>query len=56
MRHTVIRGILALVWLAAAVASLTSGEHGMAAMYGVIGIVFAYMTVTGAKKSRREGE
>ena len=39
MRHVVIRGILALIWLAAAVVSGLSGNLEWAGLYVLMGVV-----------------
>jgi len=42
MRHVVIRGILALIWLAAAVVSGLSGNLEWAGLYVLMGAAFGY--------------
>lgn len=42
MRHVYIRGILAVVWLAAAVVSGISGRFEMALLYVIMGSIFLY--------------
>ena len=42
MRHVLIRGIMGLIWLAAAVVSGVSGNLGMAVLYLLLGVVFWY--------------
>lgn len=42
MRHVYIRGILAVVWLAAAVVSGISGRFEMALLYVIMGGIFLY--------------
>ena len=57
MRHVYIRGILALVWLVAAVVSGMSGNLEMVVLYVLMGGVFAYTAAQGwrqAKSGRQE--
>ena len=42
MRHVYIRGILALIWLAAAVVSGLSGNLEMTGLYVLMGAAFGY--------------
>lgn len=42
MRHIYIRGILALIWLVAAIVSGVSGNLEMAVLYVIMGGVFLY--------------
>ena len=42
MRHVYIRGILALIWLVAAIVSGVSGNLEMTALYVIMGSVFLY--------------
>lgn len=53
MRHIYIRGILGLVWLAAA-ASVISGKFEMAALYVIVGGAFLYSAYSGWKKEKGE--
>lgn len=52
MRHVYIRGILALVWLAAAIVSGVSGNMVMTALYVIIGGVFLYSAYATWKKEK----
>ena len=51
MRHVYIRGILGLVWLAAAIAGIMSGRVETAALYTVLGAVFLYSAYAHWKKN-----
>lgn len=50
MRHVLIRGIMGLIWLAAAVVSGVSGNLGMAVLYLLLGGVFWYFAYAEWKK------
>ncbi len=50
MRHVLIRGIMGLIWLAAAVVSGVSGNLGMAVLYLLLGVVFWYFAYSEWKK------
>jgi len=50
MRHVTIRGILALIWLAAAIVSGVSGNLEWAGLYVLMGAAFGYS----AYAARRE--
>lgn len=50
MRHVLIRGIMGLIWLAAAVVSGVSGNLGMAVLYLLLGVVFWYFAYAEWKK------
>ena len=52
MRHVYIRGILALVWLAAAIFSGGRGSVEMAAFYTLLGGVCLYSAYAVWKKER----
>ena len=54
MRHIYIRGILGLVWLAAAAASVFSGKFEMVALYMIVGGAFLYSAYSGWKKEKGE--
>ena len=51
MRHVYFRGILGLVWLAAAIAAGVSGQAGTAVMYALLGVVFLYSAYEQWKKN-----
>ncbi len=51
MRHVYIRGILSLIWLAAAVISSVSGNFEMAGLYVILCGVFLYSTYATWKKN-----
>lgn len=51
MRHVVIRGILALIWLAAAVSGL-SGNLEMTGLYILMGAAFGYSAWASWKKAK----
>ena len=52
MRHVTIRGILALIWLAAAVVSGLSGNLEMTGLYGLMGAAFGYFAWASWKKEK----
>ena len=52
MRHIVIRGILALIWLAAAVVSGVSGNLEMTGLYILMGAAFGYSAWASWKKAK----
>ena len=52
MRHVYIRGIMGLIWLAAAVISGGSGNFPMAALYVVLTGVFLYSAYATWKKEK----
>lgn len=52
MRHVYIRGIVGLIWLAAAIISGVSGNFEMAVLYVILGGVFLYSSYTAWKKEK----
>lgn len=46
MRHVYIRGLLGVIWLAAAVVSAISGSIEMAVLYVILGGVFLHSAYT----------
>lgn len=52
MRHVVIRGLLGLLWLVAALVSGQSENFEIAAFYVLLGGVFLYSAFTTWKKER----
>ena len=52
MRHVYIRGILALIWLVAAVVSGLSGNLEWAGLYILMGAAFGYSAYTSWKKEK----
>ncbi|MCI9051356.1 MAG: hypothetical protein HFI05_05415 [Lachnospiraceae bacterium] len=56
MRHIYIRGILALIWLVAAIISATSKNFEMMVLYIAICGVFLYSTYAMWKKEKNKGE
>ena len=54
MRHVTIRGILALIWLAAAVVSGLSGNLEWAGLYVLMGAVFGYSAWASWKKAKND--
>ena len=52
MRHVYIRGILALIWLAAAVVSGLSGNLEWAGLYVLMGVAFGYSAWASWKKAK----
>ena len=55
MRHVYIRGILALIWLAAAVSGL-SGNLEWAGFYVLMGAAFGYSAYASWKKAKNDKE
>lgn len=56
MRHIYIRGILALIWLVAAIISATSKNFEMMVLYIAICGVFLYSTYAMWRKEKNKGE
>ena len=54
MRHVYIRGILALIWLAAAVVSGVSGNLEWAGLYVLMGAAFGYSAWASWKKAKKD--
>ncbi len=54
MRHCYFRILMGLVWMVAAVVSVMNGKLSMAAMYGILGVVFFYTAYTIWKKERAD--
>ncbi len=54
MRHVVIRGILALIWLAAAAVSGLSGNLEWAGLYVLMGAAFGYSAWASWKKKKND--
>ena len=54
MRHVYIRGILALIWLAAAVVSGLSGNLEWAGLYVLMGAAFGYSAWASWKKKKND--
>ena len=52
MRHVYIRGILALIWLAAAAVSGVSGNLEWAGLYVLMGAAFGYSAWASWKKAK----
>lgn len=52
MRHMYIRGIIAVIWLAAAIVSVYLGNLEMAAFYVVLGIIFLLSAYSIWKKEK----
>jgi len=52
MRHVYIRGILALIWLAAAIVSGFTGNLEMAGLYVLMGAAFGYSAWATWKKEK----
>ena len=53
MRHAYIRGILALIWLAAAVSGV-SGNLEWAGLYVLMGAAFGYSAWASRKKTKND--
>ena len=56
MRHIYIRGILALVWVAAAIVCGLSGSMETAVVYVIAGGVFLYSAYSAWDKMKNRGE
>ena len=56
MRHVTIRGILALIWLAAAIVSGLSGNLEWAGLYVLMGAAFGYSACATWKKKNNNKE
>ena len=54
MRHVYIRGILALIWLAAAAVSGLSGNLEWAGLYVLVGAAFGYSAWASWKKKKND--
>ena len=54
MRHVVIRGVLALIWLAAAAVSGVSGNLEWAGLYVLMGVAFGYSAWASWKKAKSD--
>ena len=54
MRHVYIRGILALIWLAAAVVSGLSGNLEMTGLYVLMGAAFGYSACVSWNKAKND--
>lgn len=52
MRHVYIRGIMVVIWLAAAIASGVSGNVEMTVLYVALGAAFLYFAYAAWKKER----
>ncbi len=52
MRHVYMRGILSLIWLAAAVISGMSGNLEMTGLYVILGGLFLYSAFAAWKKEK----
>lgn len=52
MRHVYIRGIIGLIWLAAAIISGVSGNFEMAVLYVILGGAFLYSSYATWKKEK----
>ena len=53
MRHVYIRGIIGLIWLAAAIVSGVSGNFEMSMLYVILGGIFLYSVYTTWKKNNK---
>ena len=53
MRHVYIRGIIGLIWLAAAIVSGVSGNFEMSMLYVILGGIFLYSIYTTWKKKQQ---
>lgn len=54
MRHVYIRGMVGLVWIAAAIASGVSGKFEMTALYVIVSGAFLYSAYISWKKEKGE--
>lgn len=53
MRHIYIRGIMSLIWLAAAIVSAIAGRYAMTVLYVILSGAFLYSAYTTWKKRER---
>lgn len=56
MRHIIIRGIMGLIWMAAAAAGAISGSFTTAALYLILGGAFLYSAYAAWKNNNRDGK
>lgn len=57
MRHVYIRGIMSLIWIAAAIVSGVSGNIQMAALYVILSGIFLYSAcITGKRQKETKGK
>ncbi len=52
MRHVYIRGIMSLIWIAAAIVSGVSGNIQMAALYVILSGIFLYSACITEKRQK----
>ena len=52
MRHVYIRGIMSLIWIAAAIVSGVSGNIQMAALYVILSVIFLYSACITEKRQK----
>lgn len=55
MRHVYIRGIMGLIWVAAAIVSVMSGNFMMAVLYVILGGAFFFSAYKTWKKDNKGG-
>lgn len=56
MRHIVIRSIMSLVWVVAAIAGFAKGNLGLAIIYAIVGVAFGLNAWKQYKKLKEDGE
>ena len=56
MRHFYFRLILGIVWLAAAVYSVSKAKRSFAVLYAVLGIVFLWSACSIWKKEKKDND
>jgi len=54
MRHVYMRGILGVVWMGAAIASLVMGNFSMLGLFGLMSGVYMYSAYNSFKKENAE--
>lgn len=54
MRHIYFRGIAGIIWLAAALASVGSGNFEMGILYVILSVLFGYAAYASWKKEKND--
>ncbi|MCQ2494625.1 MAG: hypothetical protein MJ104_08485 [Lachnospiraceae bacterium] len=56
MRHIIIRSIMAIVWVVAAIASIATANYMMTLVYGVVGVAFGLNARKMYLQKKEDGE
>ena len=56
MRHIIIRSIMAIVWVVAAIASLATANYMMTLVYGVVAVAFGLNARKMYLQKKEDGE